>query len=332
MNTSEKKRVVLAGGSGFLGMALVKKFVAHGDEVVVLTRSPHERGDGAKEIFWDARTLGDWAKMIVGAEAVINLAGKSVDCRYTERNRRRIISSRVDSTRVLGEAIANCKQPPRVWLNSSSATLYKHTFDTPMDESGAVGATPEAKDEFSIEVIRQWERALFADDVGQASRLSPNEMPQEVRDRRDACPTRKIAMRITLVFGKDGGVFPVLRRLARFGLGGRMGSGKQFVSWIHVEDFCQAVEWLIAKDDLRGPVNFAAPNPLPNRDLMRLIRENCGAPVGLPATEWMLEVGAFFIRTETELIIKSRRVVPGKLLASGFQFQFPELRGALENL
>jgi uncharacterized protein (TIGR01777 family) len=306
-----KRRIILAGGSGFLGKALAQKFVGRGDEVVVLTRTPRARSDGAKEVFWDAKSLGDWTKWIDGAEVVINLAGKSVDCRYTEANRKAIIASRVDSTRVLGEAIAKCQRPPRVWLNSSSATLYKHTFGKPMDESGEMGATPEAKDEFSIEVIREWERAL-------------NEVQTP--------STRKVAMRITLVFGKDGGVFPVLRRLARFGLGGRMGSGRQFVSWIHVDDFCHAVEWLIAKDELTGPVNFAAPNPLPNRDMMRLLRKACGAPFGLPATEWMLEVGAFFIRTETELIIKSRRVVPGRLLASGFKFQFPELRGALADI
>jgi uncharacterized protein (TIGR01777 family) len=306
-----KQRIILAGGSGFLGKALAKKFIQRGCEVVVLTRSPREGGDGEREIFWDAKSLGDWTKFVDGADVVINLTGKSVDCRYTEANRRAIIASRVDSTRVLGEAIAACKQPPRVWLNSSSATLYKHTFDTPMDEAGAVGATPEAKDEFSIEIIRQWERAL---DEAQ----TPN--------------TRKVAMRVTLVFGSNGGVFPVLRRLARFGLGGRMGSGKQFVSWIHVEDFCNAVEWLIAHDELSGPVNFAAPNPLPNRDMMRILREACGAPFGLPAEEWMLEIGAFIIRTETELLIKSRYVVPGRLLASGFKFQFPELRGALADL
>jgi len=305
------KRIILAGGSGFLGQALAKELLKQGCEVVVLTRSPHERSDGAKEIAWDAKSPGDWAKCLDGADAIINLAGKSVDCRYTETNRKAIIASRVDSTRVLGEAIAKCKQPPRVWLNSSSATLYKHTFDTPMNESGETGATPEAKDEFSIEVIRQWERAL---------------------DEARTPATRKVALRITLVFGKDGGVLPVLQRLARFGLGGKMGSGRQYVSWIHVEDFCRAVEWLVARDDLSGPVNLAAPNPLPNREMMKLIRETCGAPFGLPAAEWMLEVGALFIRTETELIIKSRRVVPGRLLASGFKFQFSELRGALADI
>lgn len=305
----DKKRIVLAGGSGFLGHALSKELLNY--EVIVLTRSSRARSDGVKEIVWDGKSPGEWSKFIDGAEVVINLTGKSVDCRYNEKNRRAIISSRVDSTRAIGEAIAKCNQPPRVWLNCSSATIYKHTFDTPMDEAGETGATPEAKDEFSIEVIRQWEHAL---------------------DEARTPATRKVALRITLVFGRNGGVFPVLRRLARFGLGGKMGGGRQFVSWIHEGDFCRAVEWIITKDDLNGPVNLAAPNPLPNRETMRLIREACGAPFGLPATEWMLEIGAFFLRTETELILKSRRVVPGKLLASGFQFQFPDLCGALKNL
>ncbi len=306
-----KRRIILAGGSGFLGKALAQQFVARRDEVIVLTRSPRERSDGVKEVGWDAKSLGEWTKWIDGAQVVINLAGKSVDCRYNEPNRKAIINSRVDSTRILGEAIAKCRQPPRVWLNSSSATIYRHTFDKLMDEAGETGATPTAKDEFSIEVIRAWERAL---------------------EEAQTPATRKVAMRITLVLGKDGGVLPVLRRLARLGLGGKMGSGRQFVSWIHVTDFLRAVEWLIDKDELKGPVNLAAPDPLPNREMMRLIRDACGVPFGLPATECMLEVGAFLIRTETELIIKSRRVVPGRLLASGFEFQFPQLRDALAGL
>jgi uncharacterized protein len=305
------KRIILAGGSGFLGQVLAEKFLRQNYEVIILARSPRVRNDAAKKIEWDAKSYGDWARYVDGAEVVINLTGKSVDCRYNEANRKAIIASRVDSTRVLGEAIAKCKQPPRVWLNSSSATIYKHTFDLPMDESGKTGATPEAHDEFSIKVIREWERAL---------------------DEAQTPATRKVALRITMVFGKDGGVFPVLRRLTRFGLGGKMGGGKQFVSWIHVDDFLRAVEWIILNENLSGAINLAAPNPLPNRDMMRLMREAGGVPFGLPATEWMLEIGAVFLRTETELILKSRRVVPGRLLASGFQFQFPDLRGALKSL
>jgi uncharacterized protein (TIGR01777 family) len=313
-----KRKVILAGGSGFLGTALARKFTAFGDEVIVLTRSSKNAGgtsalpgSGAKHILWDAKTPGVWATLVDGADVVINLTGKSVDCRYTEPNRKAIIASRVDSTRAIGQAIARCAKPPRVWLNASSATLYKHTFDRAADENGKTGATPEAKDEFSIEVIRQWERAF---DEAQ----TPN--------------TRKAALRITMVFGAGGGVYPVLRRMARLGLGGKLGSGKQYVSWIHEEDFCRAVDWIIDHDDLKGPVNLAAPNPLTNRDMMRLVRKSCGVPLGLPAAKWMLEIGAFFLRTETELIIKSRRVVPGKLLSSGFQFHFPRLEDALRDL
>jgi uncharacterized protein len=306
-----KLRIMLAGGSGFLGGVLAKHFDRRGWEVIVLTRSPGERSDGVQEVFWDTKSLGEWAKFVDGAEAVINLTGKSVDCRYNEANRRAIIASRVDSTRVLGEAVAKCIQPPRVWLNSSSATIYKHTFDTPMDESGETGATPAVEDEFSIEVIRRWERAL---------------------EEAQTPATRKVAMRTTMVLGKSGGVFPVLRRLARFGLGGKMGDGRQCISWIHEEDFCRATGWIITNEKLSGVINVAAPDPLPNKETMRFVRKACGVPFGLPATKWMLEVGAVFLRTETELIIKSRRVVPGRLLASGFEFKFPHLGDALEDL
>jgi uncharacterized protein (TIGR01777 family) len=306
------RRIILAGGSGFLGGVLAKHFAGLSWNVVVLTRHPKPRTDGAREVAWDGKSAGDWASELEGADAVVNLSGKSVDCRCTPANRKLLIESRTLPTRAVGEAISRCMNPPRVWLNASSATLYKHTFDTPMDENGAQGATREAKDEFSIEIINQWERALI-----------------EAQTPR----TRKVAMRTTMVLGLSrNSVVPVLRRLTRLGLGGRMGSGRQFVSWMHELDFCRAAEWLIAHEELSGPVNFAAPNPLPNSEMMRTFREVCGVPIGLPATEWMLEIGAFFLRTETELIIKSRRVVPGKLLAGGFEFRFPQFRGALENL
>ncbi len=306
------QRIVLAGGSGFLGSVLAKHFRATDWQVVVLTRSPKPRADGAKEVAWNARTVGDWAGELDGADVVINLTGRSVDCRYHEKNRRDIITSRVDSTRVLGEAIAKTARPPRVWLNASSATIYKHTLATPWDEHGEIGATPAAKDEFSIAVIRRWERAF-------AEAPTPR--------------TRKVAMRTAMVLGNcRNSVAPVLRRLARLGLGGRMGSGRQFVSWIHEVDFCRAVQWLMEHEEISGAVNLCAPNPLPNAVMMKWVREVCVVPFGLPATEGMLEIGAFFLRTETELILKSRRVVPGRLLASGFQFQFPEMRGALQSL
>lgn len=307
-----KPRLILAGGSGFLGQLLAQHFSALDWEVVVLTRSPKPRNDGLREVAWDGETLGDWAREVDGAEAVVNLAGKSVDCRSTAANRKVLVASRTLPTRAMGEAIARSAKPPCVWLNASSATLYKHTFGSAHEESGETGTTAEAKDAFSIEIIRAWEQALN-------EALTPR--------------TRKVALRTAMVLGHGrNSVFPMLRRLTRLGLGGRMGSGRQFVSWIHAMDFCRAIEWLLAHEEIAGPVNVAAPNPLTNGEMMRTFRELCGVPIGLPATEWMLEIGAFFMRTETELIIKSRRVVPRRLLAGGFEFRFPEFRAAVSDL
>lgn len=308
-----KQKIILAGGSGFLGGELAKHFKTLDWDVVILTRSPKSRTDGVREIVWDTKSLGDWARELDGATAVVNLTGRSVDCRYNAKNRREIMESRVNSTRVVGQAIAQCKTPPRVWLNSSTATLYQHTFGKPHDESSReMDSATDAKDAFSVEVAQAWERTL---------------------DETNTPNTRKVALRTSMVLGLGrNSVFPVLRRLTKLGLGGRQGSGKQFVSWIHVEDFCRAIEWIIAHDDLVGPINQCAPNPLPNAKMMKLFREVCGVPIGLPAAEWMLEIGAFFLRTETELIFKSRRVVPGKLLQSGFAFCFPAFREAIKNL
>jgi len=243
---------------------------------------------------------------------LINLAGRSVDCRYHARNRRLIMDSRIKSTRVLGEAVAQRMNPPRVWLNSSTATIYRHSFDQAMDEAtGVIGATPAVNDEFSVEVATAWERVFDG-------AVTPR--------------TRKVALRTAMVLSRDGGVFPVLRRLARLGFGGSIAGGRQFMSWIHEEDFFRAVDWLIGHEAVSGPVNLAAPNPLPQAELMRQLRHNLGVPFGLPATRWMLELGAVFLRTEAELIIKSRRVVPGRLLAGGFEFRFGCVSSALADL
>jgi uncharacterized protein (TIGR01777 family) len=306
-------KIILAGGSGFLGGELAKHFTTLGWEIVVLTRNPKPRSDQAREVAWDTKSLGAWARELEGATAVVNLTGRSVDCRYNAKNRREIMDSRVNSTRIVGEAIAQCKTPPRVWLNSSTATVYQHTFGKPHDESSQeMDSATDAKDAFSVEVAQAWERTL-----------------QEAQTP----DTRKIALRTSMVLGLGrNSVFPVLRRLTKFGLGGRQGSGKQFVSWIHVTDFCRAAEWIIAHDEMAGPINQCAPNPLPNGEMMRCFREVCRMPIGLSATEWMLEIGAFFLRTETELIFKSRRVISTRLPSSGFTFQFPTFREAITDL
>src|SRR5438128_2474787 len=297
-----RNRIIIAGGSGFIGRLLTDRLVSGNNDVIVLTRSPGPVAQSIRQVGGDGRMLGDWARELEGARALINLAGRSVNCRYNERNRREILESRVDSTRVLGEAIARCNTPPAVWLNASTATIYKHTFDRQMDEAtGEIGATPEAKDAFSIEVARAWEEAFF-----EASTPA----------------TRKVALRTAMVFAASkGGVYRVLRGLTRWGLGGAIAGGRQYISWIHEADFGRALEWLIERDDFSGPVNLASPNQIPQRDMMRIIRRELGVPFGLPATRRM--VATFVHRTEAELIIKSRRVVSGRLLAAGFQFRFP---------
>ena len=305
-------KLILPGGAGFLGQLLADWFTERGWNVVILTRRPASDRPGIHYLQWDGETLGPWTDELEGAEAVVNLAGRSVNCRYHYRNRRTMLNSRLNSTRVLGDAVRACRTPPRVWLNSSTATIYKHSFDQPMDEDGEIAATPAAKDEFSVEIATRWERA-FEDAV------TPK--------------TRKAALRTAMVLADvPGTVYCVLRRLARLGLGGSMGSGEQYVSWLHHVDFCRAVEWLINRDDVAGAVNLAAPEPVTNREMMRIFRRTFGVPIGLPATEWMLEMGAFLMRTETELVIKSRRVVPGRLLEAGFEFEYSQFGAAIREL
>ncbi len=306
-------KIVLPGGSGQVGTLLARRFQRDGHEVVVLSRTP-DRAPW-KTIPWDAATRGPWASELDGADVVINLAGRSVNCRYTPENRRAIKESRVNSTRVVGEAIASATRPPRTWLQASTATIYAHTFGAPHDENGQIGGSEPGVPEtwrFSIDVATSWERAL--DDAN-----TPN--------------TRKVKLRSAMTMSPDrGGVFDTLLRLVRFGLGGRAGDGRQYVSWIHGEDFIRAIYWLIERHDIDGAVNLSVPEPLPNAEFMRVLREAWGVRVGLPATEWMLEIGARIIRTETELILKSRRVVPGLLLREGFQFHYPNWPAAAKEL
>ena len=298
-----------------MGTVLAQAFQERGDEVVVLSRAQTVRLPW-RAVQWDGETLGDWATEFENADAVINLAGQSVNCRYTTENRRSIVDSRVKSTRIVGQAIAQAGVAPRVWLQASTATLYAHRYDAPNDEATGIigGSEPNAPDtwRFSIDVVKKWERELNA-------AATPN--------------TRKVLMRSAIVMSPGkGGPFDMLLRLVRFGLGGRFGDGKEFVSWIHDRDFVRTVDWLIQHQDLAGPVNLASPNPLPNAEFMEGLRKAWGMPFGLPATEWMLELGAFVLRSETELMLKSRRVVPTRLLQSGFTFQFTSWPEAARDL
>jgi len=258
---------------------------------------------------WDARSKGSWTAELEGADVVINLAGRSVNCRYNPANRREIMQSRVESTHAIGQALREAVRPPRVWLQAGTATIYAHRYDAPNDEATGIlgGSELNAPDtwRFSIEVAKAWEKA--ASEAG--------ELPR----------TRKVLMRSAIAFSPDrGGAFDILLGLVRHGLGGRSGNGRQYVSFIHEADFVSAIYWLINNEEIDGPVNLAAPNPLPNAEFMRALRQAWGIGFGLPAAEWMLEIGAVFLKTETELILKSRRVVPGRLLKAGFTFQFPE--------
>ncbi len=308
-------KIVIPGGSGHVGTVLAEAFHKRGDDVVVLSRK-HTDAQPWRVVSWDGETRGEWTSEIEGAEVVINLAGQSVNCRYTPENRRIITDSRVNSTQIVGQAIAEAKKPPRVWLQASTATLYAHRYDAPNDEAiGIIGGSEPGAPEtwrFSIDVVKKWERELNA-------AATPN--------------TRKVLLRSAIVMSPEAdGPFDMLLGLVRLGLGGRFGDGKQYVSFVHDHDFVRALEWLIQHEDMDGPVNIAAPNPLPNSEFMQALRKAWGIPFGLPSTNWMLELGAFALRSETELMLKSRRVVPARLLESGFTFQFPDWPSAAVDL
>jgi uncharacterized protein (TIGR01777 family) len=307
-------KIIIPGGSGQIGTVLARALHKQGHDVVVLSRKPAKAP--WRTVEWDGETLREWTAEIEGADAVINLAGQSVNCRYTAENRKIIKDSRVKSTTIVGDAIAQAWKPPRVWLQASTATIYAHRYDAPNDEATGIigGSEPNAPDtwNFSIDVTTSWERAL-------KESTTPN--------------TRRVTLRTAIVMNPDhGSPFDILLRLVRFGLGGQAGDGKQYMSWIHDQDFVRGVFWLIEHDELEGPVNLAAPNPLTNSEFMRVLRSAWGIPFGLPACEWMLELGAFILDSETELILKSRRVVPAKLLQSGFTFQFPTWPDAAREL
>ena len=307
-------KVIIAGGSGQVGTILARHFHAHGHRVIVLSRSPHPAPWHV--VGWDGSTLGPWIDEVDSSDVWINLAGRSVNCRYTQANRRAILDSRVLSTQLLHQAIARVQHPPPVWLNAGTATIYRHSLDRPMDEAtGELGGNePGAPDtwNFSIDVAKAWEQAFF-------STPTP--------------ATRQVALRSAMTLSVDrGGVFDVFLNLVRHGLGGANLPGTQFVSWIHEVDFIRAVEFLIARQELAGTVNLASPHPLPNREFLAILRKAWGTRIGLPTTRWMLELGTFLLRTESELVLKSRQVVPGRLLEAGFTFSYPAWPQAAQDL
>jgi uncharacterized protein (TIGR01777 family) len=307
-------KIVIPGGSAQVGRILARHFHAQGHAVTVLSRNPVPAP--WRVAVWDGVTTGCWIGDLERSDVCINLAGRSVNCRYTAENRRAIHESRIRSTQILNDAIASLNHPPRLWINASTATIYRHALDRAMDETtGELGGHEKGAPDtwnFSIEVAKAWEQAFF-------STSTPR--------------TRKLAIRSAITFSPDrGGVFDVLLGLVRRRLGGAQGSGSQFVSWIHEADFVRAIDLLIAREEFTGIVNVASPNPLPNHQFMRALRDAAGVRIGLPAPAWMTEIGTWLMRTESELVLKSRRVVPGRLLDAGFAFLFPEWPAAAREL
>jgi len=312
-------RIVIPGGSGQVGTALARYFQERGHFVSVLTRSPYSAP--WQTVHWDGQTEGPWTETLDGADVCINLSGRSVNCRYTPGNCADIYNSRIGTTRLLNHVIARLNAPPTVWLNASTATIYRHALDRAMDEAtGELGGyemiakkrrAPETWN-FSIQVAKDWEAEFFGTPTPR---------------------TRKVAMRSAIIFSPaSGNAFTIMSNLVRFGLGGKQGSGRQFVSWIHEDDFARAVEFLMDHEELEGPVNIASPHPLPNRAFMEALRDAWGVPNGVPIPAFALEIGAFFLRSESELVLKSRRVVPVRLLEAGFNFEFLNWPEAADDL
>lgn len=299
------KKLIIAAGTGFLGQVLIDHFKDKFEEIVILTRGKSKTIGGIKYVSWNARTFTGWEKELENASVLINLAGKSVDCRYTKKNKKEILWSRIESTKILNKAVLNCKNPPKHWLNSSTATIYRFSLDKQMDEvDGEIG------NDFSINVALSWEKAFFK-----------TETPK----------TLKTALRTSIVLGKNGGAFVPLKTLAKMGFGGKQGSGNQFVSWIHEEDFANGIDFIIEKE-ITGVINVVSPTPIRNVDFMEKLRKAVGFPFGIPLSKFFLEIGSFIIRTEAELVLKSRNVIPKRLLEDGFVFKFGDIDKAFRDL
>jgi uncharacterized protein (TIGR01777 family) len=313
-----KNKIVIAGGTGFIGRSLAEYF-APGHEVVILTRNLKAANNNAfadftiaeqhqsatRLVYWNGKDAGEWIKEIDGCSMVINLAGKSVNCRYNIKNKQEIFDSRTFSTRAIGDAIHKAVKPPKLWINAASATIYRHAADRAQD-----GYTGEIENDFSVQVCKLWEKTFF-----------------DIR----APFTRKVAFRTAITLGAGGVMVPYFN-LLKFALGGMQGDGKQMYSWVHIDDVCRAVEFAYEHTEMEGVYNLSSPNPLPNKVFMQTLRKSAGHVFGLPAYEWMLKIGAAVIGTEPELILKSRWVVPTKLLEEGFTFKFPHLKDATDDI
>ncbi|MES2108522.1 MAG: TIGR01777 family oxidoreductase [Bacteroidota bacterium] len=300
------KKIVLAGGNGYLGIVLAKYYKDKAEEIIILSRHEKQTEGNVRTIVWDGKTRGKWTAELVNADMVINLCGKNVNCRYTEKNKAEIFASRLVPTELLGEVIRDLYEPPKLWINLSSATIYRHAEDRPQDEeTGEIGTG------FSVDVVNAWETAF---------------------NKYETPKTRKVALRMGIVLGRSDSVFPRLLNLVKLGFGGKQGNGGQYVSWVHETDAAHSTEWLMDHSELSGVFNCVAPNPVKNNDLMRIIRKIYGMPIGLPAPKWLLEIGSVVIGTETELILKSRWVLPKRLLDSGFKFEYPDIERAVKNI
>jgi len=301
------KKIIIAGGNGFLGNAFVEYLIKnHETEIYILTRKRIENRGNIHYVLWDGENLGDWTNYLEKADVLLNLAGRTVNCRYTEKHKAEIYDSRIKSTYILGEAMRKCLIPPKLWINMSTATIYRDEYEKPNNEiTGIIG------EGFSVDVATKWEETFFAVPL---------------------YSTRKVAIRTAIAFGRKGDVFKIYRKHVKMFLSGKHGHGKEWVSWIHEEDFYRAIMFLIENKELEGVFNLASPNAIRDKDMMNLFRRTMGYKFGLPIKKWMLKIGAFFLRTETELILKSRWVYPGNLLKAGFKFKFNHMEEGLKDL
>src|SRR3569833_910722 len=300
------KKIVLAGGNGYLGTVLAKYYKDKAEEIVILSRHEKQAEGNVRTIIWDGKTRGKWTAELVNADMIVNLCGKNVNCRYTEKNKAEIFASRLLPTELLGEVINDQHEPPKLWINLASATIYRQAEDRTQDEeNGEIGAG------YSVVVCNAWEAAF---------------------NKFETPKTRKVALRMGIVLGRSDSVFPRLLNLVKLGFGGQQGNGEQYVSWVHEADAARSTEWLIDHPELSGILNCVSPRPVKNAELMGVIRKTAGIPFGLPAPKWLLEIGSVVIGTETELILKSRWVLPKKLLDSGFEFEYPGIEAAVKNI